>query len=496
MTHPAPAPLSASVTLAHGTVVFGRYVLDEVLGEGGMGTVWAARHTVTRKPVALKFLKRKGAEHAHRFLREARIVSALKHPNVVQVYDVLQFDDDTPVMVMDRLFGESLGARLKRDRTLPLPEVASIALQVADVVGAAHQQGVVHRDLKPENIFLSREPPDSRRPYDCVKVLDFGIAKLTAMDGDAAQTAVLTVTGDLMGTPYYMAPEQVFGERAMDHRADIWSLGVILYECLSGKRPFEGENVGQVLKGITLGAIAPLESLRPDLPEELTALVGRMLARDPEARPKSLADVAIVFAPLAGVAVASGFAGSSAPSLGAPSLGAPSLGARPAKLRLSRKHGALAAVLVASMAGGAVLWRARAAAPPDAVEGHATEESFAPHAGSGRSEPQPVARSSSPPPETSSPSALSPPSEVAAPGAPLIRPAATAVAPDGSAAPQGAKPATARGAPAGAHTSAGKRSAGAVAAPGAKTTPDSPPAPASSGATRLPGGVYGEPPYP
>ncbi len=249
-----------------------------------MGTVWAARHTVTQRPVALKFLRRHGSEHVRRFLREARIVGALEHPNVVRIYDVLHTDDGSPVMVMDRLFGESLGKKLAREKSISGPELARVVRAVCDVLGTVHARGIVHRDLKPENIFLAE---------DGVKVLDFGIAKLT-VQSDTAHSGSLTSTGSLMGTPYYMAPEQVFGEKAMDHRADIWALGIILYECLAGHRPIEGENVGQILKGITMGEIAPLARARPDLPAATAALVTRMLARNPDERP-SLEEVVRVF---------------------------------------------------------------------------------------------------------------------------------------------------------------------------------------------------------
>ncbi len=270
--------------LEAGTVVAGRYRLDRLLGEGGMGTVWAATHVVTRKAVALKFLKPAYAarkEVRQRFLREARAACAVRHPNVVQIHDVLELEDGMPAMVMDLLHGESLGERLEREHALPLVEVARVMLPVVSAVGTAHSLGIVHRDLKPDNLFLVREPDESIT----VKVLDFGIAKLTATEGEAAETGALTKTGSVLGTPYYMSPEQAFGEKDLDHRSDVWAIGIILYECLTGERPTAGENLGQIFKAITTGGIVPLERVAPNLPADVSSLVTRMLSRDRAQRP-------------------------------------------------------------------------------------------------------------------------------------------------------------------------------------------------------------------
>ena len=270
--------------LKPGAVVGQRYQLDRLIGEGGMGTVWAATHTITRKSVALKLLNgedRKDARIRQRFLREARAACAVRHPNVVAIHDVLETEDGTPLMVMDLLEGESLAQRLARTRTMPLGDVARVLLPVVSAVGTAHALGIVHRDLKPDNIFLAREP-DGRID---VKVLDFGIAKLTALEGLAASTSALTQDGGLLGTPFYMSPEQVDGEKDIDHRSDVWSLGIILYECLAGKVPTEGYNIGQVMKTITRGVLVPLESVAPAVPASIAAMVMKMLSRDRAERP-------------------------------------------------------------------------------------------------------------------------------------------------------------------------------------------------------------------
>jgi serine/threonine protein kinase len=276
--------------LVTGAVIAGRFHLDRRIGEGGMGVVWAATHMVTRKPVALKMLKPERAadpDLRQRFIREARAVCAVQHPNIVEIHDVLETEDGSPVMVMDLLHGESLGQRLDRETRLPPGEVARLMLPVVSAVGTAHAAGVVHRDLKPDNIFLAEEGDGTLS----VKVLDFGIAKVLATETDAAATGGLTGTGAMLGTPYYMAPEQIFGERDIDHRADIWALGVILYECLSGRRPTQAENIGQILKVITTDGIAPLDLVAPEVPVDLARLVRRMLMRDRAARPQSLSEV-------------------------------------------------------------------------------------------------------------------------------------------------------------------------------------------------------------
>jgi eukaryotic-like serine/threonine-protein kinase len=268
-------------------LIVARYKLDRVLGEGGMGSVWAATHTVTRKPAALKFIKQSVASDPsmlRRFMREARAASAVRHPNVVQIHDILEVEEGVPVMVMDLLEGESLGEKLEREGRIELPELAQILRPVISAVGTAHAAGIVHRDLKPDNIFLARLGDGSVVP----KVLDFGIAKLSAVHGAAEKTADLTTTGTMLGTPCYMAPEQAFGEKDVDHLADVWAMGIIIYECLAGRRPVDGSNFGQVLKVIMTGAIVPLAEVAPELPADVTHLVTRMLTSDRARRSQDL----------------------------------------------------------------------------------------------------------------------------------------------------------------------------------------------------------------
>jgi serine/threonine protein kinase len=244
--------------------------------------VWAGVHAVTRRPVALKCLKQTKEHARRRFLREARAAAALEHPNVVAVHDLVELSDGALVMVMELLDGETLAARLQRRQRLALGEAAPIALDVVAAIRAAHAAGIIHRDLKPENIFLVAG--------GAAKVLDFGIAKLTAEEGDAARTRTLTRTGDVIGTPFYMSPEQVFGERDLDGRADVWSLGVILYECLTGRRPFQGENAGQIVKAIVQEERAAI-GRAAEVPRDVAQLIGRMLERERAARLGDLVEV-------------------------------------------------------------------------------------------------------------------------------------------------------------------------------------------------------------
>jgi len=276
------------LTLEPGLLVAGKYRLERLIGRGGMGEVWAAEQNVTRQRVALKFLladDQKKESTRKRFLREARAACAVSHPNVVQVHDVIEVEDGTPALVMELLLGETLEARLMRDGKLTAEETVAVILRVVSAVGTAHAQGVVHRDLKPDNIFLV-ETPDGTD----VKVVDFGIAKIAGPNA-GEQTAALTATNAMLGTPYYMSPEQAFGEKRIDHRTDIWSLGVVMYRCLTGELPTAADNLGQILKIIMTRSIPKLSQIAPQLPRELTEIVDSMLAYEPDQRPRDLREV-------------------------------------------------------------------------------------------------------------------------------------------------------------------------------------------------------------
>jgi len=289
------------VRLTSGTVLAERYRLTALLGQGGMGEVWAARHVLTGKAVAVKRLvcpadERRLGEARARFALEARSACAIEHPNVVEVFDFIQDDERAPFIVMELLRGETLAARLARGPFGSAREAAALLLPVVSAVGSAHARGIVHRDLKPSNIFMDARPGDGGRLL--VKVLDFGIAKW--LSGAPEDGGLRTRTGSTLGTPSYMAPEQAIGDRNADHRVDIWSLGVILYEALSGVRPLEGDNAAQLVMRLLSTGIMPIEHLVPELPPELSALIGRMLARDVARRPADLREVHELLATLSG----------------------------------------------------------------------------------------------------------------------------------------------------------------------------------------------------
>jgi len=339
-------------TLSAGLVLGGRFVLERRLGGGGMGTVWAAQHQVTHQRVALKLVRGVvGERERKRFLREARVASSFEHPNITVARDAFLLDDGTPVLVLDLLVGQSLRERLVSGGPLPVAEAAAVLGDVAEVITAAHAVGVVHRDLKPDNIFLCDDGPAR------VKVLDFGIAKLR--DGVSAD---ITRTGDLLGTPYYMAPEQLFGESDIDGSADVWALGVTACECLTGRRPFDANGVGGLLKAIGSGE-APVLDAVAGLPDAVSRVIRQMLSVERRTRP----EMSAVRAALAGwTAVGS----SVMPS--ATVAGAVATDELPAKSspRLRRRVAVgLVVVLVISAALGVLgwQWRRPASSPPVAV---------------------------------------------------------------------------------------------------------------------------------
>jgi serine/threonine protein kinase len=265
-----------------GRGTFGVYEIESRLGAGGMGEVFAARDTRLNRRVALKVLPADvDAGRRHRLLTEARAASAFTHAAAVTIYDIGD-TDGISYIAMELVDGKTLAERL-RERAFDPGQIVEIAVQTADALQAAHDCGVVHRDIKASNVMITSAGQ--------VKVLDFGIAKLSEGDADAIVQSALTGAGSLLGTPSYSAPEQLFGETQVDHRADLWALGVVMYECLSGELPVYGENLGQVLKMLTSGHIAPLESLVPTLPADITELVGRMMSRAVESRPADLREV-------------------------------------------------------------------------------------------------------------------------------------------------------------------------------------------------------------
>jgi serine/threonine-protein kinase len=266
--------------LEPGQVVADRYEVLGHLGRGGMGTVWAVLDRSSGVSRALKLLRRPDPDARLRFLREVEVMRDLTHSSLVKLHDVVDLASG-PALVMDLLQGETLRARFDRDLPLDARETSRLLAPVASALASAHALGVVHRDVKPENIFLESAG-------DSVKLLDFGVAKLLEPE---ATGALRTELGTVLGTLWYMSPEQALGLRDIDERVDAWALGVVLYEALSGCRPIEGDSPNRFVRRLLTGAIIPLAELRPDLPLELVELVGQLLIRAREERLGTLSEV-------------------------------------------------------------------------------------------------------------------------------------------------------------------------------------------------------------
>ncbi|WP_437725596.1 protein kinase domain-containing protein [Sorangium sp. So ce861] len=267
--------------LSEGLIVLDRYRLDTVLGHGGMSVVWGATNLVTQRPIALKFLRRAaplGSRSRRRLAREAR--ASVEHPYIVRVIDILEVDDVTPVLIMELLQGRTLRIELREQGKLSLRRTADLLCPVMAAMGHAHACGVVHRDLKPENIVVlagSAGSPES-------KVIDFGVAKLLRDDPDDGETN-LTKAGTPIGTVGYAAPEQGFGSRDVDWSADVWSLGVVTVECLTGARPVPGCTWESYLEASLRRCALASEGLDPATPLEVRHLIDRMLASQRTERP-------------------------------------------------------------------------------------------------------------------------------------------------------------------------------------------------------------------
>jgi len=278
-----------------GDIIGGKYRIIRMIGDGGMGAVYEARHEILGTSVALKFLhadlaKRPGL--SSRFLQEARVSASIQSPHVTRVTDVDQTPDGSPFLVMELLTGESLQQLLDRRHKLPKDQAIDFALQVLSGLEAAHALGVVHRDLKPDNVFIT---PSTGGPV--CKLLDFGIAKLRQSN---EYTKGLTRPGALMGTPEYMSPEQLYSADRVDHRADLYSLGVMLFEMLAGERPAQGEDAAAIVGNVMAGNVRRLDELMPSLPSDLVDVVQRAINPDKGRRFQSAEEMRLALAPYAG----------------------------------------------------------------------------------------------------------------------------------------------------------------------------------------------------
>src|SRR5262245_6914785 len=263
-------------------LIAGRFRIEREIGKGGMGTVYLATHLDLERPVAVKIIRPEFATDADvsdRFLREARTMAKLRHPNAAMIFDAGNLPDGRHFIVMEFVEGETLSQALARQGRFSFTEAIDIATQICDVLEEAHRLGIIHRDLKPSNILLGKRG---------VYVLDFGVAKVLASSAESTATHASTGSGQLIGTPRYMSPEQCLGQR-VGARSDLYSLGVLLYEMLAGRPPFVDPLQSALLIKQATAAAPPLPKLRPDIGRPLALAVHTLLAKRPDDRPRTAA---------------------------------------------------------------------------------------------------------------------------------------------------------------------------------------------------------------
>lgn len=273
------------VIVEPGTVLLEKYIVDRVIGKGGMGIVAAARHMELGELFAIKLLLESDLEQTEpieRFLREARACARLKSEHAVRVHDFGRLPTGTPYMVMEYLAGQDLRQILQTRGMLAIDEAVQYVLETCEAVAEAHAMGIVHRDLKPANLFLARRPAGP----PIIKVLDFGISK--ELDPQERVGADLTRTGALLGSPNYMSPEQMTHVKATDARSDIWSLGVVLFQLVTGKLPFQGTVLTEVIARVLTQDVPRPSTFRTDIPPDLETIVLRCLEKSPENRFQSV----------------------------------------------------------------------------------------------------------------------------------------------------------------------------------------------------------------
>ncbi len=279
-------------SLQPGSVIAGKYRIERVLGEGGMGVVYAAHHELLDQRVALKVLYEdamRDDEASARFLQEARSAARLQSEHVARVMGIEMLENGVPFIVMEYLDGSDLGEELERKRVFPSARVVDYAMQALEAISQAHAQGIIHRDLKPSNLFLATVPDGSQ----IIKVLDFGISKPTF----GGSVSKLTTSRSLLGSPPYMSPEQLRSPRSVDARTDIWSIGVVLYELLTRSIPFAGQEIGELFVAILEREPLGVRASRPDVPPGLEQVIFRCLAKNREERYADVAELARALLP-------------------------------------------------------------------------------------------------------------------------------------------------------------------------------------------------------
>jgi serine/threonine-protein kinase len=287
---PTTGESPATIPTQEGQIIAGKYRVERVLGQGGMGLVLAAHHLHLEQRVAIKFVLPEAAANAEareRFAREAKAAVKLKSEHVARVLDVGQAENGAPYMVMEYLEGADLGAIVESHGPLHPAEAVDYVLQACEAIAEAHVNGIIHRDLKPRNLFVTTAVDG--RPL--VKVLDFGISKHSSGVGSNSDMS-LTKTSSVMGSPNYMSPEQLRSSKLVDVRTDIWALGVILYEVLTGAVPFVAETVTQLTAMVLQDAPRPVEHLRPEVSPALARVIYACLDKDPAKRPQNVAELA------------------------------------------------------------------------------------------------------------------------------------------------------------------------------------------------------------
>ena len=348
-----------------GEIIDGKYEVVADLAMGGMGAILAAIDRTTGDRVAIKVMLGAAMEiegAITRFEREARAAAGIVSEHVVRIFQVGELPNGAPYMVMEFLDGKDLGAIITPDQPLPVAESVDYVLQSCEAMAEAHKSGIVHRDLKPSNLFLANRPDGTK----AIKVLDFGISKFSADSPVLGKEGVsLTATRTMMGSPLYMSPEQVRSAKNVDRRSDIWALGVILYELLSGRLPFEGDNAGAICAMIVADEPVPLRMMKEDLPAELERIVMRCIEKEPAERYQDVAELAEALRPF-GSKVGKVAAAHAVQTMENASGILPTLHAAPIKLDLGERAAAAPMSKSATVAATPSARRTPSSAPPPA----------------------------------------------------------------------------------------------------------------------------------